>query len=107
VQTVTPGDYSLQYEITDEAYQWFLENVYLNNSDEANGKSIALSLKDYMKRELEQILTEKLEEMRANPNEDTKDIKIERVIIADIVFAFNNAELINLLKDRGYYIKYQ
>ena len=57
VQTITPGDYSLQYEITDEAYQWFLDNVYNNSEDAANGKSTALSLKDYMKKELELLLT--------------------------------------------------
>ncbi len=35
------------------------------------------------------------------------NIKISEVKIADIVFAFDNAELIKLLKLRGYYIKYQ
>lgn len=33
-----------------------------------------------------------------------KGIKITEVKIADISFAFNNAELINLLKERGGHI---
>ena len=57
IQTITPGDYTLQYEITDEAYAWFLENVYRKNRDEENGISVALSLKTYMKAELEKMLT--------------------------------------------------
>jgi hypothetical protein len=107
IQTITPGDYTLQYEITDEAYQWFLENVYRKNRDEENGISIALSLKTYMKAELEKMLTERLHAMKNDPNEDTSNIKISEVKIADIAFAFNNAELIRLLKLRGYYIKFQ
>jgi len=45
--------------------------------------------------------------MKADPEHDTSNIKISQVKIADIAFAFNNAELIKLLKTRGYYIKYQ
>lgn len=60
-----------------------------------------------MKRELEQMLTQKLTEMRQNPDKDMSNIKIQEVKIADIVFAFNNAELIQLLKTRGAHIMYQ
>lgn len=41
IQTITPGDYTLQYEITDEAYHWFLNNVYYPGAYEERGISIA------------------------------------------------------------------
>ena len=106
IQTITPGDYTLQYEITDEAYHWFLNNVYLPGNFEARGVSIALCLKEHMKSELEKTLTEKLREIKAS-GADTSNIKISEVKIADIVFAFNNAELIKLLRERGSHIMYQ
>jgi hypothetical protein len=106
IQTITPGDYTLQYEITDEAYHWFLNNVYYPQKHEDQGISIALSLKTYMKSELEKLLTAKLNEMRAS-GKDMSNIKISEVKIADIVFAFNNAELIELLRTRGGHIMYQ
>lgn len=106
IQTITPGDYTLQYEITDEAYHWFMNNVYLPGNYEERGVSIALCLKDHMKTELEKLLTEKLREIKSS-GADTSNIKISEVKIADIVFAFNNAELIKLLRERGSHIMYQ
>lgn len=50
IQTITPGDYTVQYEITDQAYNWFLTNVY--PSDKNKGISIGASLKTFMKNEI-------------------------------------------------------
>jgi hypothetical protein len=69
--------------------------------------SVGKSLKTYLKTELEKLLTEKLKEMRADPNVDTSSINIQQVKIADIAFAFNNAEIINLLRERGGFIMRQ
>jgi hypothetical protein len=69
--------------------------------------SVAESLKTYIKVELEKLLTEKLKEMRADPSVDTASINIQQVKIADISFAFNNAEIINLLRERGGFIMRQ
>lgn len=55
IQTITPGDYTLQYEITDKAFDWFKANVY--PEDSAKGISIGESLKTYLKTKLEEILT--------------------------------------------------
>lgn len=107
VSTITPGDYTLHYEITDEAYDWFIENIYKRNGDEENGISAGMSFKLYLKAEIERILTEKLEEMRRETPEECRSINIREVKIADIVFSFNNAQLINLLKERGQNIMYQ
>ena len=106
IQTITPGDYTLQYEITDEAFHWFLNNVYYTGDFAAQGISIGFAFKTYMKTELERILTNKLVDMRAS-GRDTSSIKISEVKIADITFAFDNAELIQLLRVRGSHIMFQ
>ena len=91
IQTITPGDYTMQMEITDEAYEWFLANVFKRDGN--RGVSIGMSLKTYIKNELEKLLTDKLKEVKSSPG-DHSNIKIDEVKIADIVFAFNNDELI-------------
>jgi hypothetical protein len=63
-----------------------------------------MGLKNYIKNEFEKILTIELNKKKQDPNFDSKDIHIEEVKIADIVFAFNNSELIHLLRERGGYI---
>ena len=96
--TITAGDYTLQMEITEKAFNWFRDNIYPD--DDAKGISIGKSLTTYMKAELEKMLNEELEKADPKPN-------ISEVKIADIVFAFNNAKLINLLRTRGGHIMYQ
>jgi hypothetical protein len=61
-----------------------------------------------MKREIEKILTEQLKIKKAQhvDHEHSASITINEVKIADIVFAFNNSNLINLLRERGRYIMY-
>ena len=93
----------MQMEITDKAYEWFLEYIYPR--DKNRGSCIGESLKTYIKNELEKILTDKLNELRTS-GASTSNIKIKEVKIADIVFAFNNSELIHLLKLRGQHIMY-
>lgn len=63
-------------------------------------------MKSYIKNELEKILTDKLFEMKAQGTA-SEGISITEVKIADISFAFDNAELIKLLKLRGGHIMYQ
>jgi hypothetical protein len=31
MQTITVGDYSIEYEIPREGYEWFLKNVFPND----------------------------------------------------------------------------
>jgi hypothetical protein len=59
IETITPGDYTAQYEITDKAYDWFLNNVF-RKGDEQKGLSVGASLKHYMRTEIEGLLNEKL-----------------------------------------------
>lgn len=104
IETITLGDYSIEHTITKDSYDWFLENIY-NPQDKPNGDSPGESLKKYMQREIEALLDDLLREKRANGEAD--GIKISNVKIADIVFAYNNAKLINLLRKRGGYINSQ
>lgn len=104
IQTITPGDYTMQMEISDKAYDWFLQEIYPR--DKNRGISTGESLKSYMKSELERILTDKLKEIK-DRHEEKSSININEVKIADIVFAFDNAELIQLLRERGGHIMYQ
>jgi len=103
VSTITPGDYTVQYEITDTAYDTFMSEVY--PASKAKGISTGEALKKYLRDEFERMLTEKLREMRAEGTLGS-GIKISEVKIADIVFAFDNSELIDLLRERGGHIMY-
>ena len=92
LQTITPGDYSVEYEITEHSYDWFLRTIY--PIDEANNVSPAFSLKNYMKKEIERILDEELANKKGSSIDNEHLDKLAHVKVADIVFAFNNAELI-------------
>jgi hypothetical protein len=105
IETITPGDYTAQMEITEKAFKFFEDNIYTRDKERKTDISIGESLKSYIKKELERILTEKLFEMKSDPSND--NIKISEVKIADIVFAFSNAELIQLLRTRGQHIMFQ
>ena len=73
-----------------------------------------------MKEELQRILTNQLKTYKAEDEaaeeaaiKENKEfipkhggINIKEVLIADIVFAFDNAEMINLLKTRGGHIMF-
>lgn len=92
-------------EISAKAYDFFYTNIYPRDQARKSDISIGESLKSYMKRELERILTDKLIEMKQQPG--SENLKVQEVKIADIVFAFNNAQLIQLLRARGGHIMFQ
>lgn len=104
IQTITPGDYTAQYEISEKAFKFFMEQQYPRFQSRKSDISVGEALKSYIKGEMERVLTDKLLEMKENASNE--NIKIKEVKIADIVFAFNNAELINLLKTRGMHIQF-
>jgi hypothetical protein len=105
METITPGDYTCQLEISQKAFNFFMTNIYARDQSRKSDISIGESLKAYIKRELEQILTQKLDEVKEEQKREGKDnITATQVKIADIVFAFNNAELIQLLRTRGQHI---
>lgn len=103
METITPGDYTAEMEITDKQYRFFMDNIFPRERSKRADISIGEALKTYIKKELERILTDKLNELK--PTND--NLKVHEVKIADIVFAFNNARLISLLRLRGGHIVFQ
>jgi hypothetical protein len=107
--TITPGDYTMQMEITKKMYDHYIKNIHCRHPDEPVG----VRLKEYIKLMLENELNQKLKEKKNKPKlaeqegEDDDHLNIEEVKIADIVFAFNNDQLIKLLKQRGTFIMQQ
>ena len=105
METITPGDYTVQLEVSQKAFDFFKTNIYPRDQGRKSDISIGESLKAYIKTQLEHILTQKLEEVKEEQRKEGKDnIKATSVKIADIVFAFSNAELIQLLRVRGQHI---
>jgi len=105
IETITPGDYSAEMEITTKQYMFFMEQIFPRMQSKRQDISIGEALKTYIKSELERVLTDKLREIKSSGKKD--NIKIHDVKIAEIVFAFNNARLINLLRLRGGHIIFQ
>jgi len=95
VKTITAGDYTTEYDIPKAQFDNFVNQVYDPNC----GLSKAAAFRNYLKAELEKRLSE-------FPNlgfeEDEQEIQI-----AQIALAFDNAQLINMLRARGNFIKMQ
>lgn len=53
-ETITVGDYSVEYHITPKAYKTFLDTVYIE--DRKKNISIGESLKTYLKKEIEDMM---------------------------------------------------
>ena len=123
MQTITPGDYTMQLEISEDMWERAkecLNSIQKHKRQLEDGKSLVSEFKVYMKEELQRILTIQLnkfkDEDKAAEEEAKKNnkefvakyggINIKEVLIADIVFAFDNAEMITLLKKRGEHIMF-
>lgn len=94
-------------DITEEGFKWFQDHEWPRYQQQGNG--IAEGLKRYLKDDLEKRLTGNHQGTRANapimrqkPEKPNIEIKI-----VDIAFAYNNAKLIALLRERGQHIIYQ
>lgn len=86
VQTVTPGDYTVQIPISEEQY---MEYKLMNSESESN---ISLGFKVYLKQWLEKLLSK----------EKYGDLEIDsKINVADIQIAFKNRKIIDLLRKRG------
>ena len=95
MKTVSAADYTVEFEITDEMYEYF-ESRFLDSN-------IPLSeigqFRQYIKSEMEQRLTEFPALHLDGEGGDMEDVKI-----ACITFAFDNPEIIEALRKRGTYI---
>jgi hypothetical protein len=97
VSTITAGDYTVEYKISQKVFQRFLTTHY-EVHDKNNGVSIGESLKKFLKKEFEALLQVKLQEENSKKSDQERSKSVTQVKIADIVFAFNNSDLIMLLR---------
>lgn len=94
VKTITAGDYSVELDISETMWNNFLNDVY-------NPNIAASKMAQFRK-----YLTDKLEDNFSRlPDLGFEDEPVTRVNISMVTFAFDNAQLINLLKQRGLTIK--
>ena len=78
----------------------FINGHYDKNKDFSPGEAFKKYLKDFT----EDLMTKEFKEKKKEDEElgrEANDKPLDWIYIADIVFAFNNAQLINLLRKRG------
>lgn len=91
IKTVTAGDYTIEFDI-DEA---FWEKFCLTQlRTKPLGQAIIVHFRNWITKEFETKLS-------ACPDLGFEDEPLEHIHIAACNFAFNNAQLINMLKARG------
>jgi len=93
VKTITAGDYTIEFDLDEDMYDHFIRNYF----DPTNPIAECAQFKLYVQLELEKRLSDMPD--LGYEEEEQKEIKI-----AQITFAYDNAELINSLKKRGKYI---
>jgi hypothetical protein len=101
VSTVTAGDYTVEFEISEDFFNKWKEDMF----DVSKGKSVGESFKTFLKSEIEQQLLSDELKSRLTKSPGKGDANKERFNIAIIQFAFDNAELIAILEARGKAIK--
>ena len=106
--TVTAGDYSVSFEIEEKNYIAWKETVYrAPGGGFERGEAPAFALKKHMCEVIESRLPEWANSDAAIlARQEIYGTKaagkvFEGCKVADIVFSFNNADLINALKIRG------
>ena len=117
LKTITAGDFTVEYDITADMYKDYLLDIYEHigkkeKEESGDSYSPALYLKKYLAQRVEEILSEsikwKLEhDSHHDPKGHRKKVQektIEQrahIHVSDIEFAYNNNEMIVLLKNRG------
>jgi hypothetical protein len=109
LRTITAGDYTVELEITEDMYERWYADHYFN--DRSKGISTGESLKRSIIDILEHILTsdykKAVDEGRfaSRHHHESGHEEVKEILIADVVFAYDNADLIALLRERADYIK--
>ena len=98
VKTITAGDYTLEFELNKKHFDHFIKNYY----DDTNPMGEVAQLKLYIQLELEKRFNEMDSLGLDGPAEDDMTKKVE---IAQITFAYDNAEVIEQLIFRGIEVK--
>ena len=99
---MTAGDYTVEFNISQEAYMEWYTGVYKRSGGEDDqGYSPALSLKRHLTEQVESAVNS---EMQRNGESNVANGNGK---VADITFAYNNSKLIHALRERGNYIALQ
>lgn len=104
--TVTAGDYTVEFPIKADEYAWWKSEHYrAAGGPFENHVAPALAFKEYLAKEIEQKLDHWV---RENPwaveqvyGSEAGDRVYDGTKVADIVFSFDNARLIEALRARG------
>ena len=115
ISTVTAGDYSVEIDIDKHAYEKWYNRTYKASGGEYDMEySPALSLKRTMIDQIENALKQDIQRRKSRGESNLDGRKTtepkemnENVAVADMVFSYNNADLINALRARGSYIALQ
>lgn len=91
VKTVTSGDYSVEFDISKEFYEKFIE-------DFGHEKDVTTTMIVHFRKWLTKGIEDRLSQM---PDLGFEDEPVTDIKVAVSQFAFNNAELIHLLRERG------
>ena len=117
MSTITAGDYSVEFTIPRKSYDdWYNAHYAQPGGPVENDISPALALKEYMSNEIERILDDWITnhpeaarpddgmKKKKKKNKDGSDRVGQKTKVADMVFSFNNRELILALRARGQFI---
>ena len=96
VKTITAGDYSVELDISEKMWHNFLNEVY--KPELAATKMV--QFRNYLQSKLE-------DNFSRLPDLGFEDEPVDRIKISMMTFAFDNAQLINMLKQRGLAIKFE
>lgn len=96
VKTITAGDYSCELDIPEEMWNTFLKEKY----EPMSNKTKVAAFRDYIQNELEERITRL-------PDLGYEEEVPDRMRISMITFAYDNSELVDLLRKRGNWIKFE
>lgn len=104
MKTITAGDYTIEFDIEPEFFEEWLDKegeAYLERVHRETGKTYnarADAFRDWITEEMERKLS-------LLPDLGFEEEPIEQIKIAVTTFAYNNGDVIHLLRERGNCIK--
>jgi hypothetical protein len=124
IHTISAGDFTVELDITKEMYDDFIDNYYnpigSKMKEELSGEtySPALYLKKYLSEEIGKMLTKSYKHRKGQTTTTQQKLvkkptkkkvnglpEVDEIVVKDIQFAYNNHEVITILKNRGYAIQ--
>jgi len=113
LSTITAGDYTVEFNIYSNAYKNWKQNEYIQGGAFSDGIAPVTAYKKALIAEIESTLSSLMMQKRSTYDDHSLRRKSTRRVheeqkkvfdtiqVADIIFAYDNSNLINLLKKRG------